>query len=67
MAVMTSATIFAAGCLALGLGLFLMAGSVRDLYSVRLLPAASVRTATALGGAILLAAGGYVASLAVHL
>ena len=67
MAVMTTAAQFAAGCLALGLGLFLLAGAVRDLYRVRLLPSISVRTVTALGGALLLAAGGYAARLAVPL
>jgi hypothetical protein len=67
MAVVTTAMQFTAGCLALGLGLFLIAGAIRDLYRVRLLPSVSARTVTALGGALLLAAGGYAARLAVPL
>jgi predicted metal-binding membrane protein len=67
MAVMTTATQFVTGCLVLGLGLFLLAGAVRDLYRVRLLPSISARTVTALGGVVLLAAGGYAARLAVPL
>ncbi len=67
MAIMTTATQFAVGCLALGLGLFLLAGAVRDLYRVSVLRSISVRTVTALGGALLLAAGGYAARLAVPL
>ncbi len=67
MAVITTATQFAAGCLALGLGLFLLAGAVRDLYQASLVRSIGVRAVTALGGAFLLAAGGYAARLAVPL
>ncbi|MDO8615005.1 MAG: hypothetical protein Q7T33_04630 [Dehalococcoidia bacterium] len=67
MAIITTATLFSAGCLALGLGLFLIAGSVRNLHQVRLLPSVSAVTAAALGGALLVAAGAYAARLAVHL
>lgn len=69
MLVVTTAMQFTAGCLTLGFGLFLVAGAIRDLLQIRLLPpnAVSVRTVTALGGALLLAAGGYAARLAVPL
>lgn len=67
MAVMTTAAQFAVGCLALGLGLFLLAGAVRDLYRVRLPLSISARTVAVLSGVLLLAAGGYAALLAVPL
>ncbi len=89
MLLVTTAMQFIAGCLTLGLGLFLIAGALRDLSRVRLLPSVgthtvtarkkvvwavlksvpsvSARTVTALGGALLLAAGGYAAHLAVPL
>jgi hypothetical protein len=58
---------FMAGCLTLGLGLFLIAGAVRDLYRVRLLPSIGARMVAAMGGLILLAAGGYAARMTVPL
>lgn len=73
MAVVTTAGQFIFGCLALGLGMFLMAGAIRDLiqirlpYRVQVLPSISVRAATALGGAFLLAAGLYAARMTVPL
>jgi uncharacterized protein with PQ loop repeat len=73
MAVVTTAGQFMFGCLALGLGMFLMAGAIRDLIQIRLsyraqvLPAISARAATALGGALLLALGGYAARMTVPL
>jgi hypothetical protein len=67
MTIVTTAIQFAAGCLALGLGIFLIAGAIRDLSLARFLPSATARTMTALGGALLLAAGGYAARLAVPL
>jgi hypothetical protein len=79
MAIVTTATQFVAGCLALGLGLFLITWAIQDLYRGRLLPTVSTRTAialggaltartaTALGGGLLLVVGGYAARLAVPL
>lgn len=67
MTIVTTAIQFAAGCLALGLGIFLIAGAIRDLSLARLLPSATARVMTALGGALLLAAGGYAARVAVPL
>lgn len=69
MLVVITAVQFVAGCLTLGFGLFLVAGAIRDLRQIRLLPpdALSVRTVMALGGTLLLAAGGYAARLAVPL
>jgi hypothetical protein len=79
MAVLTTAMQFVAGCLTLGLGLFLITWAAHDIDRARLLPSASARTMmalggaltartmTALGGAFLLAAGGYAARLAVPL
>ena len=58
---------FSIGCLALGLGLFLVAGAVQGVLRARLLPAFAARTAVALGGTMLLAGGGYVARLALPL
>ena len=58
---------FTAGCLALGLGLFLIANAVQGVLRTRLLSAIGVRTLAALGGALLLAGGAYAARLAVPL
>ena len=74
MAVLTTALQFIAGCLTLGLGLFLVAWVIRDLNRDGFLPLVSARsmislggarTVTAFGGAFLLAAGAYAARLAV--
>ncbi len=76
MAVLTTALQFIAGCLTLGLGLFLVAWVIRDLNRDGFLPLASARsmislgsarTVTAFGGAFLLTAGAYAARLAVPL
>ena len=58
---------FAIGCLALGLGLFLIANAVQGVLRARLLSAIGARTLSAFGGALLLAAGAYAARLAVPL
>ena len=58
---------FAIGCLALGLGLFLITNAVHGVLGARLLSAIGVRTLSALGGALLLAVGTYAARLAVPL
>jgi hypothetical protein len=58
---------FAIGCLALGLGLFLITNAVQGVLRARLLSAIGVRTLAALGGALLLAGGAYAARLAVPL
>ena len=58
---------FAAGCLALGLGLFLIANAVQGILRARLLPTIGVSALAVLGGAVLLAGGAYVAQLAVPL
>jgi hypothetical protein len=58
---------FAIGCLALGLGLFLIANAVQGVLGTRLLSTIGVRTLSVLGGALLLAAGAYTARLAVPL
>ena len=58
---------FSVGCLALGLGLFLIANAVQGVLRTRLLSAIGVRTLAALGGALLLAGGAYAARLAVPL
>jgi len=73
MAVVTTAAQFILGSLTLGLGLFLMAGAIRDLHQIRLpyraqlLPSISARAATAVGGALLLAAGAYATRMTVPL
>ena len=58
---------FAAGCLALGLGLFLITNAVQGILLAPVPSAVAVRTLSALGGALLLAAGVYAARLAVPL
>ena len=58
---------FTVGCLALGLGLFLITNAVQGVLGARLLSAIGVRTLSALGGALLLAVGAYAARLAVPL
>lgn len=83
MATVETAMQFTIGCLTLGLGLFLIAGAIRDVHLGPLLPTVGARkitsfsarsvtefgarTVAALGGALLLAAGGYAARLAVPL
>ena len=65
MAVMTTAAQFVIGCLTFGLGLFLLAGTIRDLSRLQLFPAISVRATMAVSGAVLLTGGGLIATLAV--
>ena len=67
MTEITAALQFATGCLALGLGLFLITNAVQGVLRARLLSAISVRALSALGGALLLAGGAYAARLAVPL
>jgi hypothetical protein len=67
MAIVTTAIQFTAGCLTLGLGLFLLAGAIRDVRRVRVLPLIGARMIFALSGALLLAAGGYAAGMIVPL
>jgi hypothetical protein len=63
----TTGAQFVIGCLTFGLGLFLLAGTLRGLSGLQLFLAISVRATTALSGAALLAVGGLVAILAVPL
>jgi hypothetical protein len=58
---------FAAGCLALGLGLFLITNAVQSVLRARLLPTIGVSALAVVGGTVLLAGGAYVARLAVPL
>ena len=67
MAEIVAALQFAAGCLALGLGLFLITNAVQGILLAPVPSAVAVRTLSALGGALLLAAGVYAARLAVPL
>lgn len=67
MAAATTGAQFVLSCLALGLGLFLIAGAARDFFRSRLLPALGTRSLAVLGGALLVAAGAYAAGLAVPL
>jgi len=67
MTELTAAAQFATGCLALGLGLFLVTNAVQGILRARLLSAIGARTLSALGGAALLAGGAYAARLAVPL
>jgi hypothetical protein len=67
MTEVTTALQFAAGCLALGLGLFLISNAVQSVLRARLLPTIAVSALAVLGGAVLLAGGAYVAQLAVPL
>src|SRR3989304_516589 len=54
---------FAAGCLALGLGLFLIANAVQGVLRARLLPTIGVSALAVLGGTVLLVGGAYAAPL----
>ena len=65
-AVMTAVQ-FVAGCLLLGLGLFLAAGAAVGIHRSQLLPAVGVRTIAGFGGVLLLAAGAYAALITVPL
>jgi hypothetical protein len=67
MAEVMTALQFAAGCLALGLGLFLISNAVEAVLRARLLPTIGASALAVLGGAALLAGGAYVARLAVPL
>ncbi|HLA17965.1 MAG TPA: hypothetical protein VJ253_01420 [Dehalococcoidia bacterium] len=67
MTELTAAAQFATGCLALGLGLFLVTNAVQGIVRAPLPSAVGVRTLSVLGGALLLAAGAYAARLAVPL
>ncbi len=58
---------FVAGCLVVGLGLFLAAGAAREVFKGRLVQAVVVRAIGVVGGVILLAAGSYAAFLALPL
>ena len=58
---------FAAGCLALGLGLFLIGNAVQGVLRARLLPTIGVSALAVLGGTVLLVGGAYAARLAVPL
>lgn len=58
---------FVVSCLALGLGLFLLAGAYRELRRHQLLPVVVVRGLAALAGTVLVAGGAYVAGMAVPL
>ena len=65
-AVMTAVQ-FVAGCLLLGLGLFLMAEAAVGIHRSQLLAAVGVRTVAGFGGVLLLAAGAYAALITVPL
>ena len=67
MTEITAALQFAAGCLALGLGLFLITNAVQGVLRSRPLSAIGASTLAALGGVLLLAGGAYAARLAVPL
>ena len=67
MAEVMTALQFAAGCLALGLGLFLITNAVQSVLRARLLPTIGVSALAVVGGTVLLAGGAYVARLAVPL
>ena len=67
MEIITTGAQFVIGCLTFGLGLFLLAGTVRDLTRLELFPAISARATMAMSGVGLLAAGGLIATLAVPL
>jgi len=67
MQVITTGVQFVIGCLTFGLGLFLLAGTVRDLSRLELFPAISVRATAAVSGGVLLAVGGLIATLTVPL
>jgi hypothetical protein len=67
MQLMTTAGQFIIGCLAFGLGLFLLAGTLRDLPRLQLSPASSGRATFGLGAMALLAIGALVAAMAVPL
>jgi len=58
---------FAAGCLALGLGLFLITNAVQSVLRARLLPTIGVSALAVLSGTVLLVGGAYAARLAVPL
>jgi len=65
-AVMTAVQ-FVAGCLLVGLGLFLAAGAAVGIHRSQLLTAIGVRTIAGFGGVLLLAAGAYAALITVPL
>jgi hypothetical protein len=65
MDLISTAGQFIAGCLAFGLGLFLLAGSLRDIHGLNPLPAVTARATVGLSSAALLAAGGLMAAAAV--
>ncbi|HEU4760069.1 MAG TPA: hypothetical protein VFT91_08840 [Dehalococcoidia bacterium] len=67
MATIATAAQFVGSCLLLGLGLFLIAGALRDLFRSRLLPVIGARAIAALGGTMLVVVGAYSARLAVPL
>ena len=67
MTEVTTALQFAAGCLALGLGLFLIANAIQGVLRARLLPTIGVSALAVLGGTVLLVGGAYAARLAVPL
>ena len=67
MELMSTGGQFVIGCLIFGLGLFLLAGTMRGLSGMQLFPAIGARATMALTGAVLLAGGGLAATLAVPL
>jgi len=67
MGEITAGLQFATGCLALGLGIFLITNAIQGVFRAQLLSAVAARTISALGGLLLLAAGIYAARLAVPL
>ena len=56
---------FVASCLALGLGIFILGGTARELISERVPVVTGSRGATAFAGMALVIAGGYAAIMAV--
>ncbi len=64
MSVLSTATQFSAGCLTLGLGIFVLSAAVQDLARLGL-PAVGTRAVAGLSGALLLGVGGFVALVAV--
>ena len=67
MTEITAALQFATGCLALGLGLFLITNAVQSVLRARLLPTIGVSALAVLSGTVLLVGGAYAARLAVPL
>jgi len=67
MPAVVTALQFVAGCLLVGLGLFLASGAAVGIHRSQLLTAVGIRTIAGFGGVLLLAAGAYAALITVPL